>query len=219
LDPNGEYFDSFNDLGSKKVRKFTIKLDESDTNFEQLKIPAWMWNSQEWISFSQAAPGAQRPLLLQSLLDLKRGKQLGNSNTIRVHSFLNTSRNSLLTFLGNLPTTATFAQFMGMVGVLQNISTDLDFHLPLIPTDNQPLSDSYNLLNTDFKQTLANREWQPGRFNSFSHQDISSVIKGIDAVLSHIQLNENETSQINPDTPIKFELNDLIPYLEQLAEN
>ncbi len=219
LDPNGEYFDAFNDLGSKKVRKFTIKLDESDLNFEQLKIPAWMWNSQEWIGFSQAAPGAQRPLLLQSLLDLKRGKQLGNSNIIRVHSFLNSSRNSLLTFLGNLPTTATFAQFMGMIGILQNISTDLDFHLPLIPVDNQPLSAAYNQLNIDYKQTLKSREWQPGRFNSFSHQDITSMITGIDSVLSHIQLGNNETSKINPDTPINFELNDLIPYLEQLAEN
>lgn len=219
LDPNGEYFDAFNDLGSKKVRKFTIKLDESDPNFEQLKIPAWMWNSQEWISFSQAAPGAQRPLLLQSLLDLKRGKQLGNSNIIRVYSFLNSSRNSLLTFLGNLPTTATFAQFMGMVGILQNISTDLDFHLPQIPVDNQPLSDAYNQLNIDYKQTLTSREWQAGRFNSFSHKDITSMITGVDSVLSHIQIGNNETTKINPDTPINFELNDLIPYLEQLAEN
>ena len=219
LDPNGEYFDAFDDLGSKKVRRFAIKLDETGTDFEQLKIPAWMWNSQEWISFSQAAPGAQRPLLLQSLLDLKKGGQLENSNIIRVHSFLNSSKNSLLTFLSNLPTTANYAQFMGMVGILQNISTDLDFHLPLIPTDNQPLLNAYNQLNTDFKQTLSGREWQAGRFNSFSHQDIDSMKTGIESILAQIQLNENEISKINPDTPLYFELNDLIPYLEQLAEN
>lgn len=222
LDPNGEYFDAFNDLGSKKVRKFTIKLDDDETNFEQLKIPAWMWNSQEWINFSQAAPGAQRPLLLQSLVDLKRGKQLGNSNIIRIHSFLNTCKNTLQTHLGSLPNSTSYGPFMGMIGNLQNISSDLDFHLPLIPTDNQPLSDAYNQLNTDFKQTMTNREWSAnGRsgFNSFSHQDITLMITGIETVLSHIQSNEAEISQINPDTPIKFELNDLIPYLEQLAEN
>ncbi|MFA7360452.1 MAG: DUF87 domain-containing protein [Candidatus Kapaibacterium sp.] len=219
LDPNGEYFDTFNDFGEKKVRKFRIKLDKTETGFDQLKVPAWMWNSQEWINFSQAAPGAQRPLLLQSLIDLKRGKQLGNSNIVRVHSFLNSSKNSLLTFLGNLPTAATFAQFMGMVGILQNISNDLDFHFPIIPTDNPELSDSYNQLNIEFKQILTKREWQPGRFNSFSHQDISTMITGFDSVLSLIQLGENEIGQINPDTPLNFELNDLIPYLEQLAEN
>lgn len=219
LDPNGEYFDAFNDFGDKKVRKFTIKLDESENDFEQLKIPAWMWNSQEWISFSQAAPGAQRPLLLQSLLDLKRGQQLGNSNIIRVHSFLNSSKNSLLTFLANLPTTATFAPFMGMVGILQNISTDLDFHVPMIPIDNIELSSTYNTLNSEFKQTLSSREWQTGRFNSFSHKDISSMITNIENVLANIEIEQNETSKVNPDTPINFQLNDLIPYLEQLAEN
>ena len=108
---------------------------------------------------------------------------------------------------------------MGMVGILQNISNDLDFHLPLIPTENIDLFDSYNQLNTSFKATLTSREWQAGRFNSFSHQDITSMITGVESVLSYIQLGENETSQINPDTPINFELNDLIPYLEQLAEN
>src|SRR5690606_19506954 len=193
LDPNGEYFDTFNDLGSKKVRKFTVKLDDTESEFEQLKIPAWMWNSQEWISFSQAAPGAQRPLLLQSLVDLKRGAQLGSSNTIRVKSFLNSSKLTLQTFLTNLPTTATFAQFMGMITILQNISSDLDFHLPLIPTTELQLSDSYNQFNTDFKQIIASREWSSnGRsgFNSFSYQDITLMINGIETVLSNIQSNE-----------------------------
>ena len=69
LDPNGEYFNAFDDLGEGKVKRFAIKLDDSEDGFDQLKLPAWMWNSHEWISFSQAAPGAQRPLLLQYLLD------------------------------------------------------------------------------------------------------------------------------------------------------
>lgn len=222
LDPNGEYFDTFNDLGSKKVRKFTVKLEDTESEFEQLKIPSWMWNSQEWISFSQAAPGAQRPLLLQSLLDLKRGKQLSNSNIIRIHSFLNSSKNTLLTFLSNLPNTSTFGPFRGMVDVLQKISEDLDFHLQFIPTSNQPLLDAYNKLNIDFKQTIASREWKTATssgFNAFTHKDIDSMKSGIENVLALIQVSENEISQINPDTPLNFDLNDLIPYLEQLAEN
>jgi len=224
LDPNGEYFDAFKDLGSNKVRRFTVKFDETDTAFEQLKIPAWMWNSQEWINFSLAAPGAQRPLLLQSLVDLKRGVQLGNSDIIKVRSFLNTSKNTLLTFLSDLPTNTktSYGPFMGMTSILQNISSDLDFHLSLIPTDDQLLSDAYNLLNTDFKQRMESKMWKTDKssgFNSFSHEDITSMITGIKNVLSNIQSNETEISQINPDTPKNFHLNDLIPYLEQLAQN
>lgn len=222
LDPNGEYFDAFNDLGDKKVRKFTIKLDESNSEFEQLKIPAWMWNSQEWISFSQAAPGAQRPLLLQSLLDLKRGNQLRNSNVIRIHSFLNSTKNALTTFLTNLPTPATYAQFMGFIGVLQNISTDLDFHVDLLPPDLVELTTTYNDLNTGYKGILQSRYWNNGTregFNAFSHQDVSSMIDLIDKVLEVVDTQQNDISNINPDTPLHFDLNDLIPYLEQLAQN
>jgi DNA helicase HerA-like ATPase len=222
LDPNGEYFNAFDDLGNKQVRKFAVKIDESDSEFEQLKIPAWMWNSQEWINFSQAAPGAQRPLLLQSLLDLKRGQQLQNSNIVRINSFLNSTKNTLLTYLSNLPTSAQYAQFMGMIGVLQNIITDLDYHVDLLPNDNTLLSSTYQTSSDKYKSILSNREWSSNGksgFNAFSHKDINDMITAFDSVINLIQLNQTDISQINPDTPIPFELNDLIPYLEQLAQN
>jgi len=41
----------------------------------------------------------------------------------------------------------------------------------------------------------------------------------VDAALAHIQSGQFEITKINPDTPVNFELDDLIPYLEQLAEN
>jgi len=219
LDPNGEYFDAFNDLGDKKVRKLTVKLDDTDSDFEQLKIPAWMWNSQEWINFSQAAPGAQRPLLLQSLLDLKKGHQLSDSNLLKIRSFLVSSKNSLNAYLADLPTTATYGPFMGMIGILQNISTDINFYTDLLPSEPIELTDAYENLNTNFNQILISREWQAGRFNSFSHTDINNMISHIEGVLNHIDNFEGEVSEINPDTPLHFELNDLIPYLEQLAQN
>lgn len=219
LDPNGEYFNAFDDLGEGKVKRFAIKLDDSEDGFDQLKLPAWMWNSHEWISFSQAAPGAQRPLLLQSLLDLKRGRQLLNSNLIRINSFLNSTKNVLLAFLSNLPTTAQFAQFMGMVGVLQNISSDLDFHYEFIPEDKTELKDVYHNSNTNFKQILSSREWQQGRFNSFSHEDINKMLNEVETVIALVGTTQIDVGQINPDTPISFDINDLIPYLEQLAQS
>jgi DNA helicase HerA-like ATPase len=106
-----------------------------------------------------------------------------------------------------------------MVGVLQNISSDLDFHVSLIPGESPELLSAYDKSNQGFKQILSSREWQTGRFNSFSHQDISSMISNIENVLANIVIGQSEIDQINPDSPINFELNDLIPYLEQLAEN
>ncbi|MDD4972088.1 MAG: ATP-binding protein [Paludibacter sp.] len=222
LDPNGEYFDSFNDFGEKKIKKFRIKLDDTETGFEQLKVPAWMWNSQEWINFSQAAPGAQRPLLLQSLVDLKKGEQLQNSNFVRLNGFLSSSKNTLLVYLTNLPNTSNYGPFLGFCSFLQNTSTDIDFHLQFIPSDNLPLTDIYDAMNNQFKRILERRKYEykgETRFNAFTYEDINSLLDSIESVLTLIKNDETDPSLVNPDMPIKFDLDQLIPYLEQLAQN
>ena len=222
LDPNGEYFDSFNDLGSKKVRKFTIKLDDSDTNFEQLKIPAWMWNSQEWISFSQAAPGAQRPMLLQSLVDLKQGSKLKESILVRISSFLGSRKNLLVSYLSDLPTSeASYPRFMGFVDNLENFKTDLqEYNYKLEVGDFKTafeliLNEVDTLLNSKRRTSASGSTY----FLGFSNTNIENILSKIDMALENLISNSFSPTAINADTPINFELNDLIPYLEQLAEN
>jgi uncharacterized protein len=68
LDPNGEYTRAFADLG-ERVRVF--KAGDEDNPFV---LPAWMWNSHEWTAVTHAQPGAQRPLLMQSIRDLRAGR-------------------------------------------------------------------------------------------------------------------------------------------------
>jgi DNA helicase HerA-like ATPase len=222
LDPNGEYFDAFNDLGSKKVRKFTIKLDESDTNFEQLKIPAWMWNSQEWISFSQAAPGAQRPMLLQSLVDLKQGSKLKESILVRISSFLSSRKNLLVSYLSDLPTSeASYPRFMGFVDNLENFNTDLQeynnkLEVGVFKTAFELiLNEVDTLLNSKRRTSTSGSTY----FSGFSNTNIENILSKIDTALENLLSNSISPTAINADTPISFELNDLIPYLEQLAEN
>ncbi|SDF82752.1 helicase HerA domain-containing protein [Sporomusa acidovorans] len=70
LDPNGEYLNTFDDL---KPRKFKIKVDETEKDIKQLRVPAWMWNSYEWSAVAQASGRTQRPLLRQALRDVRRG--------------------------------------------------------------------------------------------------------------------------------------------------
>lgn len=223
LDPNGEYFNAFDDLGERKVKRFAIKLDDSENGFDQLKLPAWMWNSHEWISFSQAAPGAQRPLLLQTLLDLKKGKQLQNSNLVKVHSFLTTTRNNLNSYLSNIPLKgADYGRFMEFSSVLTNIRTDIDYINEYIPSEANDLLQAYTTFETDYNNLLNSRTWNSSGksgFNNFSFEDISNIINKLDNVISLISSETTDICKINPDTPIFFELNDLIPYLEQLAEN
>lgn len=71
LDPNGEYASAFSDLGSK-LRLFRVP--PVQTNERELDVPAWLWNGHEWSAVAHAQPGAQRPLLLQGIRELKSGK-------------------------------------------------------------------------------------------------------------------------------------------------
>lgn len=62
LDPNGEYANTFKDMG--KVRVFAVTPSDGA---EQLQVPLWFWNSAEWSAFTQASARAQRPTLIQAL--------------------------------------------------------------------------------------------------------------------------------------------------------
>lgn len=66
LDPNGEYANTFRDMG--KVRVYAV---ERSDEIEQLQIPLWFWNSAEWSAFTQASERAQRPLLRRALREMR----------------------------------------------------------------------------------------------------------------------------------------------------
>ncbi|WP_062817916.1 ATP-binding protein [Alcanivorax sp. NBRC 102024] len=68
LDPNGEYANTFKDMGD--VRVFAV---ESSESVEQLQVPLWFWNSTEWGAFTQASAKTQRPTLIQSLRSVRDG--------------------------------------------------------------------------------------------------------------------------------------------------
>jgi len=73
LDPNGEYKNSFDNVA--KVRKFRIKLTTETDGFENLHVPAWLWNSYEWSSITDASGKTQRPILRQALREIKAGSE------------------------------------------------------------------------------------------------------------------------------------------------
>ncbi len=70
MDPNGEYASAFSDLGSK-LRLFRVPPVSSGE--QPLDVPAWLWSGHEWSAVAHAQPGAQRPLLLQGIRELKSG--------------------------------------------------------------------------------------------------------------------------------------------------
>lgn len=70
LDPNGEYLSAFSDLPN--VHIYGVEKDDA-RHIEQLVVPAWLWNSSEWVAFTQASSKTQKPTLVQSLRLVREG--------------------------------------------------------------------------------------------------------------------------------------------------
>lgn len=68
LDPNGEYSSAFSDM--ENVHRFAVESNASE-EVNQMKVPLWLWNTEEWCSFTRARPGAQRPVLVQALRSVR----------------------------------------------------------------------------------------------------------------------------------------------------
>lgn len=88
LDPNGEYSDCFSGLNN--VKRYAVEPD-NEKDIKQLKVPLWLWNTDEWIAFTQAGGKAQKPTLIQSLRSVRDGlflPEIGES--VRTKNFLRT---------------------------------------------------------------------------------------------------------------------------------
>ncbi len=70
LDPNGEYTKSFEGLAN--VRVYGAEKNDA-LGVEQLTVPMWLWNTAEWVAFTQASGKAQKPTLVQALRCVRDG--------------------------------------------------------------------------------------------------------------------------------------------------
>lgn len=65
LDPNGEYSRAFSrENTDMKVKVFTVDQKSGEC---PLRVPLWLWNRDEWISFTQASAKTQQPTMIQAL--------------------------------------------------------------------------------------------------------------------------------------------------------
>lgn len=88
LDPNGEYTNSFKGLAN--VRVYGAEPDESQ-GIKQLVVPMWLWNTAEWVAFTQASGKAQKPTLVQALRCVRDGQfEVNLSDSVMVRRYLRT---------------------------------------------------------------------------------------------------------------------------------
>ena len=199
LDPNGEYARALGPTTKFKGRVFKVEAEGSEN---QLQVPSWFWNSSEWASFTQASPKAQLPLLKRSLRAM-RNEEFDLQKNIDIE--VKKSKGA-----------AALNDFPGAKNLLAKINIwrqSLEEYKARLTTP-CPELDKLIISIQDF---CGQRE---GRYPDYNAK-VSAVDNIINGVLSSFQSlggDECELLPKNEDIPVPFDGNNLVSYLEALAQ-
>jgi len=216
LDPNGEYSDAFADY--EQVRRFQVS--PKTEGIQPLLLPAWMWNSQEWSAFAHAAPGVQRPILLQGLRDMRAGARLLESSERQAARLLVSYKAMIERRIAQ--GTAGYQSFPennNCGNQIRNLSTDAETHAN---STQKQLSKALRDISSSANKVLSSRFWQSSKhpnktgYNDFSETDLREVLTTIDKALAQLP-DKQDVSPISEDAPIKFSMTVLPGHLDRIA--
>ena len=220
LDPNGEYSEAFKDY--ENVRRFQVSPDSD--GIQPLLLPAWMWNSQEWSAFAHAAPGVQRPILLQGLRDLRAGDVLREPLEIQVGRLLKGYKNLLESRIAAGPEGYTGRRESSNTGrLLCNISDDAQTRASELSAKSE-IRLALEELSVEAERIANLRHWDGDRnrlnrgFNDFSETDLRRIMELIESILN-ILPSTAEDSAISEDAPRPFDVESFPDHLEQIASD
>lgn len=211
LDPNGEYARAFADRGDE-LRLFRVPpVAEGE---RPLDVPAWLWSGHEWTAVAHAQPGAQRPLLMQGLRELKAGQTEGvpreamirrylGSYSIRISAMLNTGTQA---FAG-----AARARFE-CARLLETIASDCSqFGGESLETASGALA----AIATTITGIVDSRR-SGNYFNDFAISDLETIRSALDALAQTLP-DIGHAALISEDAPQFFDVNILAEHLDRVA--
>ena len=215
LDPNGEYAEAFQDYDG--VRRFQVS--PQTEGVEPLVVPAWMWNSQEWCAFARAAPGVQRPLLLQALRDMRSGARLSEPVERQAGRVLRSYKRQIEAVIGQgVAEYRSFGRSKGLGNLIRNLSTDAEQHAGR--TDGY-LSEALQSVASDCDR-LASEHWyywdagETDGYNEFNETELRSIVDTIQSALSALP-DLGDESPVSEDAPIEFATCDFPDHLDQIG--
>jgi len=212
LDPNGEYAKAFSDR-QDKLRLFRVPPIVG--NERPLDVPAWLWSGHEWTAVAHAQPGAQRPLLLQGLRELKSGRREGVPRAAVIRRYLSSYaiRISSMLSVGVQAFAGQHAARFDCARLLANVKGDcVRFSAEVEDGARDALIEVGNTV----EQVLERRRGFKEFFNDFSVEDLESVKNGLDGVCALLPDIDNAVS-VGEDSPVFFDVNDLAEHLQQVA--
>lgn len=211
LDPNGEYTTAFRDI--KNVRIYGVE-EDSSRNIRQLRIPLWLWNSNEWISFTNASSKTQRPTLIQALRTVRDNIDVSAINPINamkhylliIQKTINIETSNGVPYIGGGKTKG-FKQSIETFQV--GITTSEYFN----DTQNQAINNLQEEFDTFLKSSTTNQEWP-----RYTKPAIEKLLDSLKNAYMQFGGNNLDDLPIDADVPIPFNGESLLNSIEANAQ-
>ncbi|MFQ2665448.1 ATP-binding protein [Aeromonas caviae] len=209
LDPNGEYTRALGPTTKFKGRVFKVEAGQGEN---QLKVPSWFWNSAEWASFTQASPKAQLPLLKRSLRAMRNENfKLETDINIEIKRFLG---NVLVTLKHDKSSGKPF----GGYGPAKGFNETMAKWIESFEAYRDRLGDSkLTQVITVMCKYREDRSVQYATLQA-TVPEIDNIIQATESAFQVFGGNENDLLPKSEDIPLPFEGNNLVAYLEALAQ-
>ncbi|MBV4922589.1 DUF87 domain-containing protein [Escherichia coli] len=210
LDPNGEYSRAFGPKSKYKGNLLRVEAN-SDYGELELKVPSWLWNSSEWGAFTQASSKVQLPLLRQALRAMRNDVLSEDDVTIQAKHFCGILLVSIRQLASQGQIYVNGGHAKGLVESLTSWETSLITLNEKI--HNQPFNSVISTINT-YLSSRRGAQW-PAKPEVSDTDKLISELKE-----AHVALggDEQELLPKSEDTPIRFEGDDFVAYLEALAQ-
>jgi uncharacterized protein len=212
LDPNGEYRECFKDL--TPLIDVCVYSAEPKLGENELIVPAWMWNGQEWAGAVAASPGTQRPVLMQAIRHLRSSALVGGDArkpdnrlliATQLRAFLDYIRGCRAEGVAAL---GAFIRFKAIHENLAGFENQLRLILETVVPENE--TNLYEALDAAIETSLAVRRARTSsyngqeRINQFQDADMSAVL-GVLERLSKFLPDAAIVSGPSEDTPARFD--------------
>ncbi|KRW90686.1 hypothetical protein SD51_13305 [Alicyclobacillus tengchongensis] len=214
LDPNGEYRNTFDDLHARVFQvqgghsKFT---DIHSTR--NIQVPAWLWDEQEWVAFTGARPGVQRPMLLRALRELKAGGKLDLTEVDAVRRYLSFVKQKLQ-FIVNDPAQYTeYTKYKDVGGLLVSVQDKcMRFQVP-----DEGLSRAIQEVVNQCDEIIRRRRNDKGYWSSFVESELLELVNRTNTVIAQCGESVEQTPEVDANSPIPFNVHALADYLDDMT--
>lgn len=209
LDPNGEYTRALGPSTKFKGRVFKVEAGQDEN---QLQVPSWFWNSAEWASFTQASPKAQLPLLKRSLRAMRNEEfELETDSNIEIKRFIG---NVLITLKHDKSSGRPFGGYGPAKGFNETMAKWIEsFEAYRDLLGNSKLTSVITVM-------CQYREVRSAQYATLQATvpEIDNIIEKVTSAFQEFGGNEHDLLPKSEDIPLPFEGNNLVAYLEALAQ-